>query len=93
VSAIVRTSHSQRQVYCMKVENWERTEYSHSKTEWKHKTNVRILLQNKGGYYTLTLYDPAGIAHYNMEDSNRSKLEQTSVKWQRDYNRHLKRKR
>ena len=74
----------------MKIENWERIDYGKSKVEWKHDTGVRILLVRQGIIYRLFLLDKAGITHYQIEDLNRGKLEAEAAKWQRDYNKHLR---
>jgi len=74
----------------MKIENWERTDYGKNKTIWRHDTGVSIILISDGAYgYKLALYR-GPIEHYRISSSNRSYLEHESAKWQRDYNRHLR---
>ena len=75
----------------MKIENWERIEHGRHDIEWKHDTGVRIRLTREYSVYLLRLYDSSGREHYAMEDPNRSKLEAESARWQRKYNKHLKR--
>ena len=74
----------------MKIENWERIDHGKNNLEWKHDTGIRIILVRQGIVYRLFLLDTAGRTHYYIEDPNRAKLEATSAKWQRDYNKHLR---
>ena len=75
----------------MKIENWERQDVNKHKIIWKHDTGVTIMLNPADRYaYKLVLYDKQGREHFRIFNPNKTKLEQESVKWQRDYNRYLK---
>jgi len=74
----------------MKIENWTRTDYGIKKTQWRHDTGVVILLIDVGPFYRLSVYDTAGRETWYDERTNRTELEQMSAKYQRSYNRHLK---
>lgn len=78
----------------MKIEDWDRTDYSKHKASWKHKSGVVIMLVPVGpGYYQLILYDRSGVEHFRSDPSyNKSTLLIECAKWQRDYNKHLARK-
>ncbi len=76
----------------MKIENWERTDVNRNKIIWRHTTGVTIVLSPESSFsYKLVLYDKAGREHYRVGSPNKTVLEKESARWQRDYNRHLKR--
>lgn len=74
----------------MKIDGWVRTDYGKHKVIWRHTTGVIIVLSPDNMYgYKLALYR-GPIEHYRISSSNKEYLERQSAKWQRDYNRHLK---
>ena len=76
----------------MKIENWERKDLGDKKIAWQHTSGVRIFLLPVGpGYHQLFLYDKSGAEHFRSDPSyNRSLLIRESTRWQRDYNRYIK---